>query len=99
MSEVTGEFLQGQLALLRRLYEQGKFTPEEYRAEIARLGVDPATIVPPSPPPEPDLSAASLKQPSFTNETRPRDRDWSTHRKWSPAVPPPSGGLLPRRCP
>jgi formylglycine-generating enzyme required for sulfatase activity len=35
---------QAQLALLRRLYEQGLLSEEDYRAQLEDLGVDPTTV-------------------------------------------------------
>jgi len=36
--------LPAQLALLQRMYERGRLSEDEYRAELAELGVDPATV-------------------------------------------------------
>jgi formylglycine-generating enzyme required for sulfatase activity len=44
MPEPNDKALQAQLALLARLYEQGRLSEEDYRAELADLGVDPATV-------------------------------------------------------
>lgn len=43
MAELT-DGIKEQLALLQRLYERGRLDEEEYRAEVAALGVDPATV-------------------------------------------------------
>ncbi|MBN1661566.1 MAG: hypothetical protein JXA93_24445, partial [Anaerolineae bacterium] len=49
--------LQGQLALLRGMYEKGRLDETAYRTELQALGVDPSTIFPftPVPPPLPEL--------------------------------------------
>jgi formylglycine-generating enzyme required for sulfatase activity len=44
MPEMTDEFVQGQLALLQRWYEEKRLTEEEYRAEIENLGCDPDVV-------------------------------------------------------
>jgi formylglycine-generating enzyme required for sulfatase activity len=45
MSEPNDKTLQAQLALLARLYQQGRLSEKDYRAELADLGVDPATVL------------------------------------------------------
>ncbi len=44
MSKSTEEALQAQVDLLQRLYEQGLLAQQDYRAQLASLGVDPITI-------------------------------------------------------
>jgi len=39
-----GQEVQAQLALLKRLYEQGRLSEADYRAAVAELGVDPTTV-------------------------------------------------------
>lgn len=46
MTETDSEFLQGQLAQLKRLHERGRLTAAEYRDEITQLGLDPAALIP-----------------------------------------------------
>jgi len=42
--EPIGKEVQAQLALLKRLYEQGRLSEADYRAAVADLDVDPATV-------------------------------------------------------
>ena len=42
--EPVGKEVQAQLALLKRLYEQGRLSEADYRAAVADLDVDPATV-------------------------------------------------------
>jgi len=55
MTQEPSSALNGKLALLAQMYEDGDIDEVTYRARLIRLGVDPDAILSPAPPP--DLAA------------------------------------------